>query len=548
MAVIPRLQRQQGLPTSTGMRSLPGVQLSNDLAEAGANLSNATLKIGDEMMRAQQADEINTATVNSQLKLAALETEVSTMDGPQAMAYYTTQAQNIYAENSAIITHPRAREKFDRDWGTLSVQSQIKVQSAATTRKKDQAAGNLTMSLDALSKGIDPSGSSVGRIMAEGTAQRLIDEAVNAGVITAKDGATRILKFRGDQAKSGLNQVIRQTDGTTDLEALHDDMATDSFDPNSDIGKMWAQLDDTERLAMQSKVRTKHERRLNIAEKREKDSEAQRKRSENREFAKFKKRIIQSRQDETGNTPIPTLDEIVTALGENRISADQYANLEAAIKNPAATTDNTNVKLDFYRRIYAAKNKKEIDAIIEDSYTAVTQDRSITPETQQILEQRALARVSRTPEERRKERYTKALDKVLKSTDFLDQILPGAKERAAFVMLDFQTRLEDGEDPATAFADALEDFNTRGAVELNSIPTPEFGPNKPLREWSIQDVEKAQERTEMEFRGKPDRLALQILILNSLAAYLKSTQEAGGSAEKTQKELEEDAKRLRDGN
>lgn len=548
MALIPRLQRQQGLPTSTGMRPLPAVQLSDDLAQAGANLSNATLKIGDEMMRAQQADEINTATVNSQLKLAQLEAEVSTMDGPQAMARYAAEAQNIYNEAAGVVSHPRAKEQFDRDWGALQAQSQIKVQAAATTRKKQQANGNLTMSLDALSRGLDPAGNSVDRIMAEGTAKRLIDAAVQAGVITPKDGASRLIKFRSGQAKSGLNQLIRQTDGTDDLENLHDDMATDGFDPKSDVAKMWAQLDDTERLAMQSKVRTKHERRLNIAEKREKDSEAQRKRNENREFASWKKKIVAARSDETGNTPMPTADELLTALANGRINADQYEKLDAARLNPAAQTSDTKVKLDFYRRIYNAKNKAEIEEIIDDSYTAVTKDRTITPSDQQLLEQRAMARVSRTPEERKKERYTKALDKVLKSTDFLDEILPGAKERAAFVMLDFQARLEDGEDPAAAFADALEDFNTRGNVELNSIPRPQFGPNKPMGEWTIEEADEAMDETESRFRGKPDRLALQILILNSLRSYLKSRQDSGGSDPKSQKALEEEAEKLRSGN
>ena len=42
-----------------------------------------------------------------------------------------------------------------------------------------------------------------------------------------------------------------------------------------------------------------------------------------------------------------------------------------------------------------------------------------------------------------------------------------------------------------------------------------------MREWNLEDVEESILLTKTKFKGKPDSLGTQILILNSLKAYIK---------------------------
>jgi hypothetical protein len=165
-----------------------------------------------------------------------------------------------------------------------------------------------------------------------------------------------------------------------------------------------------------------------------------------------------------------------------------------------------------------------------------------------------LAAIGNSPETKRANSYSKALTKVLASTDFLDKVLPGAKDRAAFVQIDFEARIADGEDPAVAFTEALEAFRTRGTVKLNSIPRPQFGPAKRLNEWTLEEVEEARTETITKFRGKANTLATQMLILNSISSYLgahkKAVEEASekdANHEKSETKAEK-LRKLRSGN
>jgi len=185
-------------------------------------------------------------------------------------------------------------------------------------------------------------------------------------------------------------------------------------------------------------------------------------------------------------------------------------------------------------KIRGAANEVVVKKIIEDMDGQLGARGKLTFGDYQILEQRALAQIAKTPTAKRANVYSNALDKILASTDFLDRVLPGAKERGAFVRMDFEARIADGEDPTDAFTAALDAFHTRGTVKLNAIAKPQFGPAKKLNDWTLEDVEDAREKTKAKFKGKANTMAVQLLVLNSLASYLAAKENAVSKA------LEED--------
>lgn len=530
MPVAPGYLRQSGLPKTTGVRSLPNVQISDSINQAITQGSQVGAAIGGKLLEAQAESEVSTATTNAQLKLSQLETKLSTMDGLAANEAFAGEKERIYNEASSIITSKKGRQTFNKAWNVVSTKSQISVQAAGTKRKYQQLEGNLLSNLDNLRRGLGPKGKNpIERSLADTTGRAMIDRAVKSNVITAPQGEKLYLKLRGGLAKSGLNEIIRESK-LEDLDALADSMSADSF-VSKDTKRMWDDLDDTEKLAMQSKVRTAYERHVNTLEKREVQGVAKIKRSQAVSFSGSMKKIIASRRLTVGQSglPAPTKSELLDDLAAGRINEVQYGKLEAALDNrdPVGNTDDA-VK-GFIGKIRDAQDADEIKDVIVEMEDAIGPSGSITFDDFEKLERRALAAKPNTPGERRITAYSKALDKVLASTDFLDKILPGSKARVGFVQLDFEARIADGQDPEEAFTAAIESFNTRQRVILNSIPRPEFGHSKPLSEWQIEHVEESLATTKYKLKGSPNTLATQLLILNSIRAYIEQ-RDAGMAA------------------
>ena len=529
MPVIPTFQRQQQAPQSTGVAGLPNVQRTNLLNQA-ISAGGAQLEaVGTEVIKAQADSELSTADVGAQLKLAALEAELATEDGLMSIVGFETKSQAIYNDLVGTIMTKDARVAFDNRWKTLKATSQIRSKAAGLKRKLEGLRGDLTVNIDSLARGVDHNGGgAVSRSAAKEAAETAINAAVKGKVITPDAGAKLKIKFGKTMAQGAFDNLMRGM-SIEDLDKLDDRMTANKFD-NSELEDLWGLLDGKEKGVIQRHVRTAQEKRLNIAEKEERHFVARLKRNQAKAYAGFMKRIIAGRRDAKGANP-PTKTQLLDAVETLSISSKDFELLEKALDDTDPIQDDPDVVKGFLSKIRGAKNKVELEAVITSAENSIGKNGTISFETFEKIEGRARAAMDNTPLQKRIKIYGNALKRTLGATDFLDKILPGVKDRAAAVELDFEARVLDGVDPAEAFEDALESFRTRGKISLNSIPRPKFGPDKPLNQWTLEEVESARFDTKTHFSGKANTLATQLLILSSLSSYLKQAEDAAASVE-----------------
>ena len=518
MAQIQLYERSVGVPRTTGFQNQNIEPPTDNSMAAVAEIGNTFGRIGEKLQIAQDEQSVSTATLNATLKMSALTTELSKLEGGIAMGSYDTRSQEIYEKVAGGLS-AKARNAFNKSWNQLSAKSQINIKSAAVKRWHKKNNADLLSTLKGFTVTAGANGTSKAdrqQSIAEGT--KAINAAVAAGTLDALEGEKLKQKHVNDVAKAGINSMIR-TSPLEDLDDLFNQMASDSI-TNTLLKEYWNQLDGTEKQALQNKVSVMHERKVNIAEKREKEGVAQTNRKYDRNFASRMKQIILAKRTNNPDAHLPTLIELTDDLSAGRIDSGRFDKLSAALKNEDPAGSDDPYISSVLGEIREAKTEKELRGIIADMEKVLGPKGKLKFKDFEILERRALAAIGNTPETKRANSYSRALKNVLDSTDFLDKILPGAKDRAAFVQLDFEARILDGEDPAFAFAEALDAFRTRGTVKLNSIPRPQFGPAKKLNEWTLDEVEKAREQTKTEFKGKPNIFAAQMLILNALSSYL----------------------------
>jgi hypothetical protein len=545
MAKIQTYQQRQGLPTRTGVQLQVTPAQSNvgtSLFELGTQFG----QIGDRLDLAQDNRDISTSTLNATVKLQDLEMELSTADPRIARSSYQGRADQIFQEAAGGLSG-RVLDKFTQNFNQLSAKSRFAIKSASVTRHRQQLEGGLDTTLAGLVRAAGNNqllptrgGKQIAQADIIKTGEDDIDAMVAEGVIKPDVAARRKLKFRKKVAGAGISSRLRKA-SLEELGKLVVEMGTDKIkDP--EIANYWSQLNETEKLAFQKKVLSTHEIQLNIIDKQEIKTVAGLKRKYDRNFAKRMSEILLSRQD--ADKKAPTRLDLTQDLEDGLIDGDGYNKLDAMIQNPGPSESNSAFIDGLLTNIRDAKNEDDLKAVITKAQGGLKNN--ITLADFRVIEQRALTAKVNTPEAKRQASYGKALDKVLASTDFLDQVLPGVKERAAFVKMDFEARVADGEDPAEAFTTALEAFRTRGTVLVNSLARPQFGPAKKLNEWTLDDVETARERTKKEFKGKANTLGTQLLILNSLSAYLGAKKKAISNAKSGDPKAGTLTKRLED--
>jgi len=533
MAQIKTYQQRQGLPTQTGVQ----LQVSQAQSNVGTSLFELGTQfgqIGDRLDLAQDNRDISTSTLNATVKLQDLETELSTADPRIARGSYQGRADQIFQEASGGLSG-RALDKFTQNFNQLSIKSRFAVKSASVTRHRQQLEGGLETTLAGLVRAAGNSqmlpfrlrGAQIakGDLIKTGLAD--IDAMVDQGVIKADWAARRKLKFLKNVAGAGVSSKLRKS-SLKDLIELGTEMSTDSItDP--EVADYWKQLNEKERLAFQKKVMSTTEIQLNIIDKQEVKRVAGLQRKYDRNYGVHMNKILLAHEN-PDNNEMPTRIEITEALANDEIGATEYNKLKAALVNSDPAGSDDNYIKDILARIRNAPDKAAITKLIKEMEGQTGAKGKLRFEDFKYLALSAETQIPKTPAAKRANLYGVALEKVLTSSSFLDQILPGAKERAAYVRMGFYAQIAEGADPVDAFTDALDAFKTRGTVYLNSIPRPQFGPSKKLNDWNLDDVEKAREETKTKFKGKAHTLAIQLLTLNSLAAYLAAKAKSIGDA------------------
>ena len=558
MAELPTFISTARAPSTTGVGSLDYVPTQNFMGKQLQQLGGMGQKIADNIFQVENEQALSHSTLNAKIKLNGLRTELSKMKEPrQALDISESRIQKIYAESSEGLSDV-ALDSFNKTFNMLRAETSINIQKDYVNSVTDKAKANLRVGLSYYSKMFNSKAGKLENQPAYQNATNDINSLVKSGFLSVEEGTKKLLDWKEKFVKTGIDQLIRETH-TDDLDDLVGYMSSNSFprkkvgengrDINEAIRSFWGQLDDTEKLKLQKEVVTMHESQLNIIDKSKNRLIAATKRNQATETAKLKKLIIQQKQPDAIVEDV-TESVLLEKLEENKISYKQYFDLSADLIDKDPVADDYDAVRGLLSKIRIAETPNDLRDIIAEAENMLGSKGQLTFKTFQAIEEKAKAAMSNAPSEKRKAQYSKALNRIVSSADWLDKILPGAKDRAALIVLDFEARIngENPEDPADAFRNALDAFRTRGRVELNAIPKPQFGPTdesgegmKPLGEWTLNDVLISKVQTRSKFRGKPSVLATQMIILNALQQYVRQN-EADKEPPKTPKAPEQDSR------
>ena len=362
MAQIQLYERSVGVPRTTGFQNQNITPPTDNSMAAVAEIGNTFGRIGEKLQLAQDEQSVSTATLNATLKMSDLTTELSKLEGGIAMGSYDTRSQEIYEEVAGGLS-TRARNAFNKSWNNLSVKSQINIKSAAVKRWHSKNNADLLSTLKGFTITSGANGSKkVDRDQALAEGGKAIDAAVKAGTLDALAGEKLKQKHTNGVAKAGINSMIR-TSPLEDLDSLFDQMASDNI-TNPLLKEYWAELDGSEKQALQNKVSVMHERKLNIAEKREKQGITNLDRKYDRNFASRMKQIILAKQTSNPDTHLPTLIELTDDLAAGRIDTDRYDKLSAALKNEDPVGSDNPYIGSILGEIRGAKTEEELRGII----------------------------------------------------------------------------------------------------------------------------------------------------------------------------------------
>ena len=541
MAELPRFISTAQAPATTGVGSLDYVPAENLMGKQLQQLGGIGKKIADNIFLVENEQALSHSNINAKIKLSSLRTELSKMEPSQALAVAETRIQEIYAKSSEGLSDV-ALDSFNKSFGNLRAETSINIQKDYVKNVADKAKGGLRVSLNSYSKMFNSRAGKLEDQPAFRNAISDINSLVKSNVYSIDEGTKKALDFKEKFVKTGIDQLIRETD-TDKLDELVEYMSANKFpvkkdskgkDSNEAFRSFWKQLDDTEKLKLQKEVVTMHESQLNIIDKNKKRSIFNKKADQASEVAKLKKSIIQQKKTDVSVSVAVTESVLLEKLEKNEIDYDQYLDLVGDLIDKDPVADDPDAVKGLFSDIRNAETPTALKAIITKAEGMLGSKGKLTLGTFETIERKALAAMSGTKSEKIKARYSSALNKIVSSADWLDKILPGAKDRAALIVLDFEARIngEDPEDPADAFRNALDAFRTRGRVQLNAIPKPQFGPMsetgtgmKPLGEWTLDDVMDAKEQTRNRFQGKPSVLATQMIMLNALQQYVRQNEE-----------------------
>tara|TARA_Y100001973_G_C5200032_1_gene336927 strand:- start:1090 stop:2826 length:1737 start_codon:yes stop_codon:yes gene_type:complete len=229
-------------------------------------------------------------------------------------------------------------------------------------------------------------------------------------------------------------------------------------------------------------------------------------------------RIARVKAGEKGVT-LPTAALVTEAFARLELSREGHARvLDALEKRFDPIVVNKGLARDMIQDIYKATTQADLDEIKKRAVDALKKDFDI--ETLRDIENRIDARKNNTREYRQNKSFESVIESWTKTEGILDSILPGAKQRGQVVLDQFRSDVADGIPPLEAFKLAVNSF--RAKPTLQQLPQPRYGPNRPVTEWGLEDVEEAIAETKTKFKGTSRGLASQMITLFLVKRYLES--------------------------
>ncbi len=217
----------------------------------------------------------------------------------------------------------------------------------------------------------------------------------------------------------------------------------------------------------------------------------------------------------------PSLTAIQDDFATGEISDKQRTTLERMLQSSDDPIIVDNIELNnFFKEIRAANSESDLNAIVDRAYGQVGLTQTL--DTAERIENRARSQIARTPQAQQEKIFGSVLDQVAQSGGILDSILPGAKEKAAVIRAQFEADIDDGVAVPQAFRNAVDALQQGQRTNLRSLVPPRLGAakNKPMTEWTVEDVKESRTETKRAFQGKASSLALELFKLRILENYI----------------------------
>jgi len=217
----------------------------------------------------------------------------------------------------------------------------------------------------------------------------------------------------------------------------------------------------------------------------------------------------------------PSLTAIQDDFATGEISDKQRTTLERMLQSSDDPIIVDNIELNnFFKEIRAANSESDLNAIVDRAYGQVGLTQTL--DTAERIENRARSQIARTPQAQQEKIFGSVLDQVAQSGGILDSILPGAKEKAAVIRAQFEADIDDGVAVPQAFRNAVDALQQGQRTNLRSLVPPRLGAakDKPMTEWTVEDVKESRTETKRAFQGKASSLALELFKLRILENYI----------------------------
>ena len=258
MATIPTLARQQRLPTATGVQS-PIQVLQTDVIGKAAQTAGADMtNLGLALKNQQNENHINSATINSMLKINALQSKRKKMPGLEVSGVdqetkrdLNQEYKKIYQDASSGLTG-KALNKFTNSFNVLRTKSEIEIVNSGIVREKSVQEGNLFNTLSHLENLTKSDGSSIIYDMALTQGETAIDNAVINRLMKPATAEKLKIKFKQDLAENAVTGWIvskGQLGTIPEIFKTMNQMRNGNIgDPN--IENAWKILDSTKKASL----------------------------------------------------------------------------------------------------------------------------------------------------------------------------------------------------------------------------------------------------------------------------------------------------------
>ena len=346
-------------------------------------------------------------------------------------------------------------------------------------------------------------------------------EAMNLremGYIGPKDEFNLVKKYLGKADVLQVEAQLLQAEKNDDPEAAENVFSAiqspESY-PNLELEDRQNLSERSLRLAnrLESKA-------LATDDRKQRKAKTQLEERQNKKYRTYAAQIQKYRLDSEKNER-PSLLDIETDFATGEISDKHRTTLERMLQSSddPIIVDNKELN-DFFKEIRAANSESDLNAIVDRAYSKVGLTQTL--DTVQRIENRARSQIARTPQAQQERIFGSVLDQVVQSGGILDSILPGAKEKAAIIRAQFEADIDDGVAVPQAFRNAVDALQRGQTTNLRSLVAPRLGAakEKPLAQWTVEDVKESRTETKRAFQGKASSLALELFKLRILENYI----------------------------